>query len=98
VRHGLRWLALAGALVAAPLWARTQHSATIHVSKVAHKDADAVAQQRAEVQRLQHSVAAQESGSQAAARRLRQQDSEIAELQRQLQAAQQAGPVAGKGH
>ncbi|GAB3785596.1 hypothetical protein [Dyella agri] len=94
MRRGQYWLALALALAAAPLWARTQQPA---VSKAAPKDAAAVARQRAEVQRLRHDVAAQESGSEAAAQRLKQRDAEIADLQRQLQAAQQAGAATGKG-
>ncbi|MDE2086460.1 MAG: hypothetical protein KGI63_04400 [Xanthomonadaceae bacterium] len=52
---------------------------------------------KAEVRRLQNSVSAQESRSQAAAAKLKRQDAEIAELQRQLQAAQQAGRAAGEG-
>ena len=101
MRRGPAWLALAGVLLAAPPWAhaRQQPAAhAAHVSKTAHEEAAAVARQRAQVQRLRHDVAAQESGSQAAAQRLKQQDAEIAELQRQLQAAQQAGAAAGKGH
>ena len=93
MRRGRYWLALALMLAVAPLGARTQQPAA---SKAVHKGA-AVAQQRAEVQRLRHDVAAQESGSQAAAQRLKQQDAEIAELQRQLQATQQAGAATGKG-
>ena len=97
MRRGPCWLALAGMLVAVPLWASAQQPAAhaASVSGAVHKNAAAVARQRAEVQRLQHDVTAQESGSHTAAQRLRQQDAEIAELQRQLQAAQQAG-AAGK--
>ncbi|MEW9623122.1 hypothetical protein [Rhodanobacter geophilus] len=98
MRRRLHWLALAGVLAAAPPWAHAQQSADARTSKAVRKDADTVARQRAEVQRLQHDVAAQESGSHAAAQRLRQQDAEIAELQRQLQAAQQGGAAADKGH
>jgi hypothetical protein len=98
VRRDLHWLALAGALAAAPLWARAQQAPDVHASKAVHQEAAAVTRQRTEVQRLRHDVAAQESGSQAAAQRLQQQDAEIAELQRQLQAAQQGGAAADKGH
>ena len=96
----MRWLALAVLLAAAPLWARVQQPATVAtpVAKAARKNAAAVTRQRTEVQRLQQDVAAQESGSRAAAQRLKQQDAEIAELQRQLQAAQQAGAASDKGH
>ena len=90
------WLALAAVLAVAPAWAQTRQDAA-HDSKAAHKDAAAVARQRARVQRLQHDVAAQEAGSRADAQRLQQQDAQIAELQRQLQAAQQAGTAAGQG-
>ena len=94
-------LVLAGVLLAAPLWAHAwQQPATdaAHVSRAVHKNVAAVDRQRAKVQDLQHDVAAQEAGSRAAAQRLKQQDAEIAELQRQLQAAQQAGAATGKGH
>ncbi|MBD8881018.1 hypothetical protein IHE49_11060 [Rhodanobacter sp. 7MK24] len=47
---------------------------------------------------MQKDVAKQESGSQAAAEKLRRQDAEIAELRRQLQAVQQAREAVGKGH
>jgi uncharacterized protein HemX len=97
VRRGLYWLALAGLLAVTPLWARAQQSADAHASKAVRKQTAAVARQRAEVQRLQRDVAAQESGSRAAAERLKQRDAEIAELQRQLQTAQQSGAAAGKG-
>ena len=97
MRRGLYWLALAGALAAAPPWACAQQSTGTPAFKAVHKQAAAVARQRAEVQRLQRDVAAQESGSHAAAQRLKQQDAEIAELQRQLQAAQPPGAAAGKG-
>ena len=98
MRRGLSWLALAGLLAVAPLWARTQQPAAAPVSKAVHASTAAVARQRAEVQHLRQDVAAQESGSRAAAERLKRQDAEIAELQRQLQAAQQAGAAAGTGH
>jgi len=97
VRRGPYWLVLAGALAVAPQWACAQQSTGTHVSKAVRKQAAAVARQRAEVQRLQRDVAAQESGSHAAAQRLKQQDEEIAELQRQLQAAQSSGAAAGRG-
>jgi len=97
VRRGLCWLALAGVLAVTPLWASAQQSADGHASKAVRKQTAAVSRQRAEVQRLQRDVAAQESGSRAAAERLKQQDAEIAELQRQLQTAQQSGAAAGKG-
>ncbi|MEW9570657.1 hypothetical protein ABQJ54_02760 [Rhodanobacter sp. Si-c] len=94
---------LAGVLLAAPLSAQAWQQPAANAARVAravHKNAAAVDQQRAKVQDLQHDVAAQEAGSRAAAQRLEQQDAEIAELQRQLQAAQQAGAGAapGKGH
>jgi hypothetical protein len=96
----MHWLALAGMLAALPLWAQTGQpaAATALVAKAVHKHADAVATQRAKVQRLQGDVVAQESDSQAAAAKLKQQDAEIAELQRQLQAAKPAGAGAGQGH
>lgn len=92
--HGL---ALAALLAATPLWARVERpaGAAAHAAKAARQDAATVAQQRAEVQRLRHDVAAQESGSRTAAERLKRQDAEIAELQRQLQAARQAAPAPG---
>lgn len=58
----------------------------------------AVDHQRAEVQRLRRDVAAREADSREAARRLRQQDAKIAELQRQLQAARPAATGAAAGH
>jgi hypothetical protein len=97
VRRGLYWLTLAGILAVMPLWARAQPSTDTHASKAVRKQTAAVARQRAEVQRLQRDVAAQESGSHAAAERLKQQDAKIAELQRQLQAAQPSGAAAGQG-
>ncbi|HKR76305.1 MAG TPA: hypothetical protein VJR95_06540 [Rhodanobacter sp.] len=95
----MRWLALAAMLAASPLWARGQQSGTeaAPVAKAVRKNAAAVTRQRAEVQRLQQDVAAQESGSRSAAQRLKQQDAKIAELQRQLQAAQQAGQPTARG-
>jgi hypothetical protein len=94
-------LALVGVLPAAPLWAQAQQqpaAATTPVSKAVHGNAAAVAKQREAVQRLQSDVAAQEADSQAAAEKLKQQDAEIAELRRQLQAAQQAGAAAAPQH
>lgn len=91
----VHWLALAAMLAAAPLWASTRPPAA--AADPARADA-AVARQRAEVQRLQHAVAAQESGSRAAAERLDKKDAEIAELQQQLRAAQPAGAASGQGH
>jgi len=92
-------LALAAILAAAPVWAGTRRPVddAAYGPKTVRKDAAAVARQRAEVLRLQHDVAAQESSSRTAAQRLKQQDAQIAELQRQLQTAQQAGAGAGKG-
>jgi hypothetical protein len=100
VRRGPHRLALAAALAAAPLWAHAWQATAdaAHVAGSVHEDAAAVVRQRAEVKRLQHDVAAQESDSRADAGRLRQQDAEIAELQRQLQAARQAGAAASQGH
>lgn len=55
-----------------------------------------IAQHQAEVEQLQRNVNRQESASQAAAARLQQQDRTIAELRKQLQAAQtvHANPAA----
>lgn len=99
MRRGIGWLALAVVLAAAPAWAHARRpmADAARSANPVHRKADALTRQRTEVQRLQHDVAAQESGSRADAQRLRQQDAEIAELQRQLQAAQQAGAAAGKG-
>lgn len=97
----MAWLVLASVLATAPLYAQHQQqpaTATTQVSRAARKNAAAVARQRAEVQRLQNTVAAQESDSQAAAEKLKQQDAKIAELHRQLLAVQQAGAAAGQGH
>ncbi|MFK2875556.1 hypothetical protein [Rhodanobacter hydrolyticus] len=91
MRRGACSWVLAGLLiVAGPVCAQTHGSA--------RQVATAVARQQAEVQRLQKDVAKQESGSQAAAEKLRRQDAEIAELRRQLQAVQQAREAVGKGH
>lgn len=101
MKRGVAGLALlAGLLAAAPLWAQTGQPAadTARLAGAVHGNADAVARQRAEVQRLQGEVAAQESASQAAAEKLKRQDAEIAELQRQLQAARPAAAAAGQGH
>ncbi|MBA2078169.1 hypothetical protein [Rhodanobacter sp. PCA2] len=99
MRRGAAGLVLAGALLAVSLVQAQQASPAAPVSGAAvHKQAAAVDRQRAEVQRLQHDVAAQEAGSHAAADRLRQQDAKITELRQQLQAAQQAGSTAGDGH
>ncbi len=94
--HGL---ALAALLASAPSWARVEPpaGAAARAAKATPQDAATLARQRAEVQRLQHDVAVQESGGRAAAERLKQQDAKIAELQRQLQAVQQAGAAAGTG-
>jgi hypothetical protein len=99
VRRSVGWLALAAVLAVVPAWAHARHPTAdaARGAKTVHGEAAALARQRAEVQRLQHDVAAQESGSRADAQRLRQQDAEIAKLQRQLQAVQRAGTAAGKG-
>ena len=92
----MAWFALAGMLASAPLWAQTGQEAP--VARAVRKNAAAVVRQQAEVKRLQGDLAAQESERKAAAEKLRQQDARIAELQRQLQAASQAGTAAGQGH
>lgn len=100
MKRGLAWLALVGVL-SAPLWAQAQEqptAATTRASRTARNDAATVARRRAAVQRLQGDVAAQEADSQAAAEKLKQRDAEIAELRRQLQAAQQDGSAAGRQH
>lgn len=96
---GMGGLVLAAMLAAVPACAGTRRpmADAAYVSKAVRRDAAAVARQRAVVRRLQHDVAAQESSSRTADQRLKQQDARIAELQRQLQAAQQGGAGAGKG-
>ena len=56
-----------------------------------------VAQHQAEVQRLQQDVSEQESAGQQAAEKLQQQDQSIAELRKQLKAAQ-APKVSAPSH
>jgi hypothetical protein len=57
-----------------------------------------IAARKAEVARLRQGVAQQESRSREAATRLQQQDRDIAELKRQLQALKAAPAAAPAGH
>lgn len=89
--RGAHGLVLIGLLAAVPSWAGASAIKPVPAARAA------MARQQAEVRRLQKDVTAQESDSRAAAEKLRQQDAEIAELRRQLQAAQRTGKVAGAG-
>lgn len=86
--------ALATALSLAPAWAH-QRAGTNAAGTDAGKAA--VARERAQVKHLEHAVAGQEAGSQTAAKRLQEKNARIAELQRQLQAAQAASGASQTG-
>ena len=95
--RGAHGLVLIGLLAAVPSWANASAIQPVPAARPTHQRAGVIARQQAEVQRLQKDVTAQESDSRAAAEKLRQQDAEIAELRRQLQAAQRTGKAAGEG-
>ncbi|RUL78432.1 hypothetical protein EKH80_05595 [Dyella choica] len=78
-----------GCLLVSNLFAQSSNDTARQVETANQR----VAQHQSEVQRLQHDVSQQESASQEAAGRLEQQDRTIAELRRQLKAAQE-GPKA----
>jgi TolA-binding protein len=87
-------LGLLGCLLATGLWAQSSPD----TARVAAKTNQDVARHQAEVQRLQQDVGRQESASQQAAERLQQQDRTIAELRKQLKAAQAASTGSAAGY
>lgn len=78
---------------AAPAPARAGQAGTVDPAGVHRK----LKRSKAEVSRLQHDVAEQESRSRQADQRLQEQDKALAELRRQLQAVEQGGGQAS-GH
>jgi septal ring factor EnvC (AmiA/AmiB activator) len=87
-------LVLLGCLLASNLFAQSSAGAVRQAEKVNQR----VTQHQAEVQRLQQDVNQQESASQQAAERLQQQDRTIAELRKQLKAAQAGANAPATGH
>jgi septal ring factor EnvC (AmiA/AmiB activator) len=79
-----RFVLVLGCVLASNLFAQTSADTVRQADKVNQR----VTQHQAEVQRLQQDVSQQESASQQAAERLEQQDRTIAELRKQLKAAQ----------
>ena len=87
-------LVLLGCMFASDLFAQSSGDIARRTEKLNQR----VAQHQAEVQRLQQDVSRQESASQQAADRLQQQDQAIAELRRQLKAAQDSAKAPSAGH
>jgi septal ring factor EnvC (AmiA/AmiB activator) len=87
-------LVLLGCLLASNLFAQSSADTVRQAKKVNQR----VSQHQAEVQRLQQDVSQQESASQQAAERLQQQDRTIAELRKQLKAAQDNARTPATGH
>ncbi|GLQ89742.1 hypothetical protein [Dyella flagellata] len=87
-------LVLLGCLLASKVFAQSSADTVSRVEEVHQR----VAQHQSEVQHLQQDVSQQESASQQAADRLQQQDRTIAELRRQLKAAQQGAKTPATGH
>ena len=87
-------LVLLGCLLASNLFAQSSAETARQTEKVNQR----VAQHQAEVQRLQQDVSQQESASQQAADRMQQQDRAIAELRKQLKAAQDSAKTPATGH
>ena len=90
----LSGLVLLGCVLASNLFAQSSGDTARQAEKVSQR----VAQHKAEVQHLQQDVSQQESASQQAAERLEQQDRTIAELRRQLKAAQGSAKTPATGH
>lgn len=86
-------LVLLGCLLASHLFAQSSADTVRQAEKVNQR----VTQHQVEVQRLQQDVSQQESASQQAAERLEQQDRTIAELRRQLKAAQDGAKAPASG-
>ena len=84
-------LRLIGLLATLPLCAPVVAAKAVSAGGAAQRAEVMLVRQKAAVRHLQKSVRVQESDSRAAAAKLQRQDAEIAELQRQLQAAQQPG-------
>ena len=87
-------LVLLGCLFVSSIWAQSPPD----TSKQADKISQQVAQHQTEVERLQQDVNQQESASQQAAEKLQQQDRAIAELRKQLKAAEGASKAPQAGH
>lgn len=99
MRHRLLWALPAAVLIAASAAPVAAMPATTPKARPqAQAETAKLATQHAEVDRLRHAVAAQESGNQDAARQLRQRDARIAELQRQLRAVSQGPATTAGGH
>ena len=90
----MRHLSVMALLLAAPAWSAPPAAPASSVSK---STLPAVRQRvqdnKVEVARLQQEVVRQESASEQASRRLRQQDREIAELRRELSRLQAEAPA-----
>jgi septal ring factor EnvC (AmiA/AmiB activator) len=89
-----RFVLVLGCALASNLFAQTSADIVRQAEKVNQR----VTQHQAEVQRLQQDVSQQESASQQAADRLEQQDRTIAELRKQLKAAQASAKAPATGH
>ncbi|HUB90231.1 MAG TPA: hypothetical protein VMA74_10965 [Dyella sp.] len=87
-------LVLLGCVLVSNLFAQSSGDTARQAEKLNQR----VAQHQAEVQRLQQDVSQQESASQQAADRLQQQDRAIAELRKQLKAAQDSAKTPAVGH
>jgi len=87
-------LVLLGCVFASSLFAQSSGDIARQTEKLNQR----VTQHQAEIQRLQQNVSQQESASQQAADRLQQQDRAIAELRRQLKAAQDSAKAPAAGH
>ncbi|RDS79842.1 hypothetical protein DWU98_15460 [Dyella monticola] len=87
-------LVLLGCLLASNLFAQSSAETAHQAATVSQQ----VAQHQAEVQHLQKDVSQQESASEQAAEQLQQQDRTIAELRKQLKAAQDAPSRQPAGH
>ena len=85
-------------LVSASAWAGPQTSGTPVSATSVKGVSQRVAQNQAEVERLQKDVGQQESASREAAERLQQQDRAIAQLRQQLKAAEEASKTPVSGH
>jgi septal ring factor EnvC (AmiA/AmiB activator) len=90
----LSGLVLLGCLLAFNGWAQSSTATSREAAKINQR----VTQHQAEVQRLQHDVSQQESASQQAAQKLQQQDQAIAELRKQIEAAQQSSKTPPAKH
>lgn len=87
-------LVLLGCLLASNLFAQSSTGSGGEAVKMNQR----LAQHQAEVEHLQNDLSQQESVSQQATERLQQQDRTIAELRKQLKAAQEASKAPATGH